>query len=169
MTSLFAAVVVASGSANAADSRDMTQGSTPPPASAGATPDHDQGDQGEDGRGMQGGMMPGMGGMQGGMMPGTGGMNRGGMMPGMGGMNRGGMMPGMHGRGMGGMMGNEMMEGMGGMMGMMNGCPAMMGAGMTAPRLPPGNEKLQLKMQAEIMQKTGEILSRYADQIGDGK
>lgn len=80
----------------------------------------------------------------------------------------------MHGgmmNGAGGMMrGNGgMMNGMSGMMGMMNGCSAMMGGAMT-PHLPAGNEKLQLKMQAEIMQKTAEILAKYADQIGvDGK
>src|SRR5690606_28237978 len=57
----------------------------------------------------------------------------------------------------------------GGMMGsmMQNGA---MGRGMTSghamiPQLPAGNEKLQLKMQAEIMQKVGEILAKYADQI----
>ena len=86
-----------------------------------------------------------------------------------GGMQGGGMMGGMQGGGMmGGMQGGGMMGGMGGMMDMMNGCSQMMSGG-AMPHLPPGNEKLQLKMQAEIMQKTGEILSRYADQIGDGK
>ena len=78
-----------------------------------------------------------------------------------GGMQGGGMMGG-------GMMRHGMMGGMGGMMGMMNGCSQMMGSG-AMPHLPPGNEKLQLKMQVEIMQKTGEILSRYADQIGETK
>ena len=92
-------------------------------------------------RARQGG---GMGGMQGGM---------GGMQGGMGGMQGG----------MGGTQG-----GMGGMMDMMNGCSRMSGSTAT-PQLPPGNEKLQLKMQAEIMQKTGEILSKYADQIGEPK
>lgn len=38
-------------------------------------------------------------------------------------------------------------------------------AGASASALPAGNEKLQLKMQAEIMQKVGEILAKYADQI----
>ena len=86
-----------------------------------------------------------------------------------GGMQGGGMMGGMQGGGMmGGMQGGGMMGGMGGMMDMMNGCSQMMSGG-AMPHLPPGNEKVQLKMQAEIMQKTGEILSRYADQIGDGK
>lgn len=61
-----------------------------------------------------------------------------------------------------GMMGNHMMPG--GMMGsgMMRGHSMML-------QLPPGNEKLQLKMQAEIMQKVGEILAKYADQVVVGK
>jgi hypothetical protein len=89
----------------------------------------------------------------------TGGM----MGPGM--MGPGGMMGnGMMGRGM---MGNGMD---GGMMGMMGACGQMMNArapmsGM--PKLPPGNEKLQLQMQAEMMQKMGEILSSYAARIPD--
>ncbi len=46
----------------------------------------------------------------------------------------------------------------------------MMGEGhmphmMSLPSLPPGNEKLELQMQAEIMQKVGEILARYAGQV----
>lgn len=89
----------------------------------------------------------------------SGGMQGGGMMGGMDNMTGG---DGMMGRGM---MGG--MDGMGGMMGMMNGCSQMMGS--ATPHLPPGNDKLQLKMQAEIMQKTAEILSRYADQIGETK
>lgn len=68
--------------------------------------------------------------------------------------------------GHGGTMGqNGMME----MMGMMQHCQKMMGgagkADTLVPQLPPGNDKLQLKMQAEIMQKVGEITARYADQI----
>jgi hypothetical protein len=63
---------------------------------------------------------------------------------------------GMMGGGMGGMCGRMMGSGMmgGGMMG-----SAMM------PDLPPGNEKLQLQMRAEMMQKMGEILSKYAAQM----
>ncbi|MHB8494738.1 MAG: hypothetical protein ACYC9Z_15895 [Casimicrobiaceae bacterium] len=57
----------------------------------------------------------------------------------------------------GGMMG-------GGMMGMEHHCGATVN-GSIIPQLPPGNEKLQLKMQGEMMQKMGEILVRYADQI----
>jgi hypothetical protein len=81
-------------------------------------------------------------------------------------MGRGPMQPGMMGRGMGAGMGQGMMNGgmMGGdMMGMMAQCHAMMGMGM--PRLPPGNEKLQLQMQAEMMQRMGEILGKYAARI----
>lgn len=52
----------------------------------------------------------------------------------------------------------------GGMMDMMNSCQQMMGGSMT-PRLPAGNAKLQLQMQAEIMQKMGEIIAKYADKI----
>jgi hypothetical protein len=33
------------------------------------------------------------------------------------------------------------------------------------PQLPPGNEKQQLQMQAEIQQKVGEIVSKYAGQL----
>jgi hypothetical protein len=60
-----------------------------------------------------------------------------------------------------------------GMMDMMRQCPQMMGAhrmgahgqGHVLPQLPPGNEKLQLQMHAEIMQRVGEILGKYAAQI----
>ncbi len=54
----------------------------------------------------------------------------------------------------------------GGMMNMMQGCERMMGArgGHAMPQLPPGNEKLQLQMHAEIMQRVGEILAKYAAQ-----
>jgi hypothetical protein len=55
------------------------------------------------------------------------------------------------------------MQGMQGMHGMMSGCP-MMGGGMM-PQLPPGNEKLQLQMWGEMMQKMGEIASKYAAQV----
>lgn len=73
------------------------------------------------------------------------------------------------GQGMQGMQG--MHEGQG-KMDMMNGCPMMgggtMGAGMmsgaTMPQLPPGNEKLQVQMWGEMMQKMGEIASKYAAQ-----
>ncbi|MBI1907275.1 MAG: hypothetical protein HYS20_13740 [Rhodocyclales bacterium] len=81
------------------------------------------------------------------------------------------MNPGMMGQD--GMMGQGGMMGMMGMMNMMQHCQKMMGgAGMTGalvPQLPPGNDKLQLKMQAEIMQKVGEITARYADQVKEAK
>jgi hypothetical protein len=77
------------------------------------------------------------------------------------------------------MMGGKMMGGgkkdggmMGGdMMGMMRNCQSMMGASgegagpMHGMRMPPGNEKLELQMHAEMMQKMGEIAARYADRI----
>ena len=65
------------------------------------------------------------------------------------------------------------MQGMPGMHGMMSsGCP-MMGSGMMGgpmaggamPQLPPGNEKLQLQMWGEMMQKMGEVASKYAAQV----
>ena len=59
--------------------------------------------------------------------------------------------------------GTQGMQGMQGMHGMMSGCP-MMGGGMM-PQLPPGNEKLQLQMWGEMMQKMGEIASKYAAQV----
>jgi len=62
-----------------------------------------------------------------------------------------------------GMQGMQGMHGMQGMQGMMSGCP-MMGGGMM-PQLPPGNEKLQLQMWGEMMQKMGEIASKYAAQV----
>jgi hypothetical protein len=96
------------------------------------------------------------------------------------GMMQGGMMGNdSHGCGMqGGMMGNGMMSGMmgGGMMGGGNGMMqgGAMGGGMMRghammPQLPAGNEKLQLKMQAEIMQKVGEVIAKYADQVVTNK
>lgn len=63
-----------------------------------------------------------------------------------------------HGRGAHGAhkcMHGDMMK-MGGMM-----MPAMV----PVPMLPPGNAKLQVQMQAEIMQKVGEIVARYAQQV----
>lgn len=62
----------------------------------------------------------------------------------------------------GGMMRGGMMQG--GMMDMMTGCKQMMSSP-TMSQLPPGNEKLQLQMQAEMMQKMGEILGRCADKV----
>ena len=59
--------------------------------------------------------------------------------------------------------GMQGMQGMHGTQGMMSGCP-MVGGGMM-PQLPPGNEKLQLQMWGEMMQKMGEIASKYAAQV----
>ena len=59
-----------------------------------------------------------------------------------------------------------MMDGMMHGGGMMDRCAQMMG-GPTSAHLPPGNEKLELQMQAEIMRKTGEILAKYAERLGD--
>ena len=66
-----------------------------------------------------------------------------------------------------GMSGDDPMMGRGGMMNMMQQCERMMGArgGHAMPQLPPGNEKLQLQMHAEIMQRVGEILAKYAGQV----
>ena len=76
-------------------------------------------------------------------------------------------MPGMEMKGMDhGMMHGEMMQG--GMMDMMNSCKQMMSGGAMTPQLPAGNEKLQLQMHAEIMQKTGEIIAKYADKLAAG-
>jgi hypothetical protein len=66
------------------------------------------------------------------------------------------------------------MQGMSGMRGMMSGgCPMMGSSGMAGgpisstamPQLPPGNEKLQLQMWGEMMQRMGEIASKYAVQV----
>ena len=64
------------------------------------------------------------------------------------------------------------MEGMMGMMDMMGTCDRMMQGGMMGqmmPQLPAGNEKLQLQMQAEMMQKMGEVAAKYAAQIKEQK
>lgn len=63
---------------------------------------------------------------------------------------------------------------MGGMMGMMHSCQSMMSGAKEADnpmalRLPPGNEKLELQMHAEMMQKMGEIAARYADKIREAR
>ena len=83
--------------------------------------------------------------------------------------------PGAGMRGMEGMQGMQGMEGMGGMMGMMDmmgSCNRMMQGGSMPhgmPQLPPGNAKLQLQMHAEMMQRMGEILAKYAAQIKEDK
>lgn len=64
------------------------------------------------------------------------------------------------------MMGGAMMGG--NMMDMMRSCQSMMGSGaamssMGMPKLPPGNEKLEAQMHAQMMQKMGEIAASYAE------
>ena len=77
-----------------------------------------------------------------------------------------------------GMMGGRggMMQGGGDMMGMMNmmqGCERMMSSSATGsatmPKMPPGNEKLEFQMRAEMMQKMGEIAAKYAGQIKEAQ
>lgn len=82
--------------------------------------------------------------------------------------------PGSSMQGMGDMpMRRGMMGSDGGMMDMMNSCQKMMGGAMSGgammPQLPPGNEKLEFQMHAEMMQKVGEIAARYADKIKEAK
>ena len=67
---------------------------------------------------------------------------------------------------MGGMMGGQ---GMGGNMGMMQGCPMMQGGGRGLPHLPPGNEKLELQMHADMMKAMSDILAKYAARLPDRK
>lgn len=134
----FSALIASAGvSALAAD----TQGSSDKPGMM--SQDHMGGGM------MQGGMM--QGGMSQGRTTSDGGANCGMMDSRM--MQHGGMMSGMM---RGGMMSGMMQNGMMG---------RMMGSHTMIPQLPPGNEKLQLKMQAEIMQKVGEIIAKYADQV----
>ena len=57
---------------------------------------------------------------------------------------------------------------------MMGDCGRMMHGGgmmdyMMVPQLPPGNEKPQLQTQAQMMQKMGEILAKYAARINEEK
>ena len=81
--------------------------------------------------------------------------DRGGVGPKPGGMMGGGMMGS-------GMMGCKMMQG-GTRGGMMDG--GMMERVVYIPQLPPGNARLQFMMQAEILQKVGEVEAKYAAQI----
>ena len=71
-----------------------------------------------------------------------------------------GMQGGM-GQGMGGMMGRDMMQ----------GCPMMRGGGMGPgmPQLPPGNEKLEMQMHADMMRAMAEVLTKYAAKLPDKK
>jgi hypothetical protein len=64
---------------------------------------------------------------------------------------------------------------MGGMMGMMQGCPMMrggmggggMGHGMA--HLPPGNEKLEMQMHADMMRAMADVMTKYAARLPDKK
>ena len=101
----------------------------------------------------------------------------------MGGAGMGAMMSGKSEGGMKGMMcgggggsggasssGGGMCDGMMGKMGSGQGMMGKMGAssgGPGMPKLPPGNEKLEFQMHAEMMQKMGEIAAKYADRIKD--
>ncbi len=78
-----------------------------------------------------------------------------------------------HKPGASGMQGG-MGQGMGGMMGMdmMQGCPMMRGGGGMGhgmAHLPPGNEKLELQMHADMMRAMAEVLSKYAARLPDKK
>ena len=74
-----------------------------------------------------------------------------------------------HGRMGGGDMMGGMMHGGGMGGGMMGGHHGMMSGMMMVPRMPPGNEKLEFQMHAEMMQKMGEIAAKYASQIKEEK
>lgn len=97
-------------------------------------------------------VVAGAGGLAGAAEPGQA-AKPGSSMPGMGDMSKG--------------------HGMMGMMEMMHSCQKMMGGAMAGgammPQLPPGNEKLEFQMHAEMMQKMGEIAARYADKIKEAK
>ena len=56
--------------------------------------------------------------------------------------------------------GNMSCEGMMGMMGQ-----GMMNNGQMMPEMPPGNEKLNMQMHAEMMQAMGTIMQKYADKV----
>ena len=61
----------------------------------------------------------------------------------------------------------SMEHGMMGMMNMMQDCQRMMTSGRSAlPSMPPGTEKLEFQMHAEMMLRMGEIASKYAERIG---
>lgn len=178
IAALFFAAVMTNGATIAVAANNQGQSGTPG-AMAASMQKHMQGDM--DGGGMmsersatnmQGAMQGSAGGgaMGNSMMGGAMGNDMMGGAPAMGpsgsGMSRmmqGGMCPAM----MGGMMNG----GAGA-----NGGHGSWGAGMMPshqspraatmiPRLPAGNEKLQLQMQAELMQKMGEILAKYADKV----
>jgi hypothetical protein len=71
----------------------------------------------------------------------------------------------------GGMMGGQ---DMGAMMRMMQACPMMQGGSMAMggggmPHLPPGNDKLELQMHADMMKAMSDILAKYAARLPDKK
>jgi hypothetical protein len=70
-----------------------------------------------------------------------------------------------------GMQGGMGQGGMGGMMGTMQGCPMMSGGGMghAMPHLPPGNEKLELQMHADMMRAMADVLGKYVARLPDKK
>src|SRR5437588_5744368 len=78
-----------------------------------------------------------------------------------------------HQQGSGGMQGGmgQGMGGMGGMMGMMQGCPMMGGGGMGhgMAHLPPGNEKLEMQMHADMMRAMADSMTKYAARLPDKK
>lgn len=63
--------------------------------------------------------------------------------------------------------------GSGGMMQMMEHCQQMMaergGGPRGMPQLPPGNEKLQMQMHADMMRAMADIMSKYAARLPDRK
>ncbi len=62
-------------------------------------------------------------------------------------------------------------QGMGGME-MMQGCPMMRGGGGghgMMPHLPPGNEKLEMQMHADMMRAIADVLTKYAARLPDKK
>ena len=68
---------------------------------------------------------------------------------------------------------SEHQQGSGGMMGMMQGCPMMRGGGMGGMghgmHLPPGNEKLEMQMHADMMRAMADVMSKYAARLPDKK
>jgi Spy/CpxP family protein refolding chaperone len=53
----------------------------------------------------------------------------------------------------------------------MQGCPMMRGGGMGhgMPHLPPGNEKLEMQMHADMMRAMADVLTKYAARLPDKK
>jgi hypothetical protein len=154
---LVGAFLAANGAAAAADSTSADAQGPVAPGTAGCNPDP----------AMQGGMGRMMGDQPAphGTMRDDGMLHGEGLRHGEGTMHGHGMMHGEDMLGPGTMGDGDSMN----MMDMMHACGRMMDRGPMPglPRLPPGNEKLQLQMQAEMMQKMGEILAKYAARIPD--